>query len=418
MTETSPKREVLRRLSNVALRGLSMGSRFVLLFALARYLEPEEVGLYGLVAATLGFSMLVIGGDYYTYSQRELISSPKERWSFVLQHQGLATVLLYTALLPVQALIFVFELLPYSVLLWFFALLITEHLAQECNRVLIAMQQQLWASMVLFIRMGIWVWVLLCLMVYAVVPVSLDTVFAFWFVGDLLALIVSVVLVKAQVPEWRWWPLDWPWVRAGFKVGLMFLFATLAFKALQTIDRYFVEFWAGSELLAVYVLYSGVAMAVVSFLDSAVFAFLYPKLIAAWREQRYQDYQKVKKELWCSVLISSVLLALSAGLLAPWVFEWIGKDIYNNQPELLWILLAGAVIYAVGMVPHYGLYARKADKAIVFSHITSLVVFVIVSFLCAEMLPLEAPAIGLAVAFVWMLFVKQYMYQRLPVDVI
>jgi len=88
------------RVLNVSLRVLAMGSKFVLLIGLAKLLEPAEIGLFGLFAATVSFSMLVIGGDYYTYSQRELMSLPRERWSFVLQHQLLATGLLYIFLLP------------------------------------------------------------------------------------------------------------------------------------------------------------------------------------------------------------------------------------------------------------------------------------------------------------------------------
>ena len=60
----------------MVLRSLSLGSRFILLFVLARLLKPSDVGIYGLMTATIAFSVLVLGGDYYTYSQRELMAGP------------------------------------------------------------------------------------------------------------------------------------------------------------------------------------------------------------------------------------------------------------------------------------------------------------------------------------------------------
>jgi hypothetical protein len=46
------------------------------------------------------------------------MASPRERWSFVLQHQALATGLLYLLLLPPQWLIFGLDLLPTDLLFW------------------------------------------------------------------------------------------------------------------------------------------------------------------------------------------------------------------------------------------------------------------------------------------------------------
>ena len=52
------------RATNVALRGSVTGSKFVLIFMLARFLEPAELGLYDLFTITVRFGTLLIGGDY------------------------------------------------------------------------------------------------------------------------------------------------------------------------------------------------------------------------------------------------------------------------------------------------------------------------------------------------------------------
>lgn len=258
------------RAGNVALRMLASGSRFVLIIVLARFLEPAQIGLYGLFAATVGFSVLAIGGDYYTYSQRELITSPRERWSFVLQHQALATGLLYLLLLPPQWLIFGLDLLPTDLLFWFFGLLVVEHVAQEFNRLLVAMHRPLTASWVLFLRLGAWVWILLPILWFEPATRDLTTVFLAWLLGALLAILVGLRLIWQEAAPWRAYPIDRAWLTRGFKVGLLFLTATLCLKALTTLDRYVVDHLVGTDLLGVYVLYIGISMALMSVLDPAI----------------------------------------------------------------------------------------------------------------------------------------------------
>lgn len=407
------REELLKRLLNVALRSLSLGSRFVLLFVLARLLIPADVGLYGLVTATVSFSMLVIGGDYYTYSQRELMSRPREQWSFVLQHQILAIALLYVVLLPLQWLVFGFELLPRSLALWFFALLIVEHLAQELNRLLIAMQMPLSASWVLFVRSGLWIWVMVPLMWNIVALQQLETVFLSWIIGSLLSILLGLLIVWRAVPNWQWWCIDWSWLCTGYRKGLMFLTATMCFKALFTVDRYIVEHYAGADMLGVYVLYAGMAMAIVNFLDSAIFSFLYPRLVSSWRQSHYKVYRRLLKELSISAVLVSFCLAVVCALLAPFVLRWTGKTIYLAQQSILWSLLIMAVIYAIGMVPHYGLYARGADRSIVFAHISSLLVFILIIALTVAHWPMYTAPLALIGAFTWMGGFKLWAYIQL-----
>ncbi len=384
-----------------------------MLFVLARLLTPGELGLYGLMTATIVFSMLVIGGDYYTYSQRELMSRPREQWSFVLQHQGLATVLLYVVLLPLQGLVFFFDLLPVHLAFWFFALLVSEHLSQELNRLLVAMQRPLTASWVFFVRSGLWVWVVLPLMWLLPSMQTLETVFFVWFMGSALAGIIGLAVVWRAVGAWQWWSVDWKWLRIGYKKGAMFLVATMCFRALFTADRYVVEYFVGSEMLGVYVLYIGMATAIVNFMEPAIFSFLYPRLVSAWRQGQYETYRKVYRELSLSATLVGLGLATGCFILAPWVLQWTGKSIYVNQLPLLWVLLGMAIVYAIGMVPHYGLYARGSDRAIMFSHVSSLAVFGGIVVLLGRAWPLYAVPWALAGSFSWMGGLKLWLYMRL-----
>jgi O-antigen/teichoic acid export membrane protein len=406
------RKELAARTLNLGLRSLAMGSRFVLLIVLAKLLEPADIGLFGLIVATISFSMLMIGGDYYAYSQRELLSLPREHWSFVLQHQALATGMLYLILVPAQLIIFWLELLPYQFMPWFFALLIAEHIGQEINRLLVAMHRPVVASAVLFVRLGAWVWVLLPIMWLRPQLVDLDAVFQAWLVGAMAAIVIGVAVVLREAMPWQRWPVDWAWLRRGFSVGLMFLFATICFKALFTADRYLVEYLAGLDWLGVYVLYVGIALTAANFIDPAVFSFLYPRMVSAFRQGDMEAYQKYLREMAWSAIGFSVLLAAGIISIAPLVLEWLGRAIYLEHMPVLWVLLAVAVVYSAGMVPHYGLYAKGADRSIVIAHVSSLLIFAFSTYLFSQLTLHYAVPLGLLAAFSWMGVFKLLAYRR------
>jgi len=404
---------LLPRLLNVGLRGMALVSRFVLLFFLARFLAPAEVGLFGLFLATTAFSVLIVGGDFYTFSHRELLSRPKSEWAFVIEHHLVAVALLYGVFLPAQLLLFQFDLLPPEMLLWFFSLLIVEHVTQELNRLLVVMQKPLLASWILFVRMGLWIWVVVPLMLFYPEYRNLQTLFFCWFVGAGLATCWGLVLIVRAVDGWCFFSLDWGWLRKGFQVSVLFLLATIALKLLFTVDRFVVEALVGENLLGVYVLYAGMAMAVFNFLDPAVFSFLYPRLVSAYRQQRFSEYKKIYRELFLSTLLVSGVLVLLVFVLAPWMLAWLDHEIYLEQLSLLWLLLVVVLVYALGMVPHYGLYALGGDREIMSAHLLAVGVFMAVVWVVAEAAPLTAVAWGLLAAFSVMGLFKAVRYRHL-----
>lgn len=401
------------RLANIGLRALSMGSKFALVIILARVLLPSEIGFYGLFSATIGFCVLVIGGDYYTYSQRELLGQEKSRWSFILQHHAIAVLILYIILLPGLLIIFVYGLMPWSSIYWFFAILLAEHVAQEINRFLTVMHHQLLASIVLFIRVGAWVWIVLPLMWLMPMFCMLETIFVAWLVGCVTAIVFGCVIIWKELTPWRSWPVNWGWLRKGFTIGSFFLIGTMCFRALLTFDRYSVEALVGSDLLGVYVLYMGMAMAVISVLDPAVFSFLYPKLVAANLQNDTPLYNNLMRELFWSSTLVSAFIAIIVALISPYVLEWTGRSLYLQHIHILWLLLFMSFVYAVGMVPHYGLYAHSADKSLLMAHLSSLAIFLGVLIPASKLFPFEATALSLISAFSWMGMYKYWSYTKI-----
>jgi len=403
-------RKHLIRLFNVVLRVASMVSRLFLVFGLAYFLEPVELGEYGILVVSIGFSVLVVGGDYYTYSHRELLSSGRNNTCFIIQHHIVALLILYLFLLPLQYLYFFSGLLAWEFVGWFFALLVSEHLAQELNRLLIVIRQPLMAGFVLFVRMGSWVWGLILWMWLEPSSRYIENVYLFWLFGSLSSVFLACFIVWKNTQIWEWSKIDWGWIKKGFGVGGLFLISALSFKMLTTVDRYFVEYLTNAEILAAYVLYIGLAMSIYSIIDAAVFSFLYPQVVSTWRASKFVSFSILMKELWQVTLGGSVFLALFIGISSPWILGWMGKDVYLDNIWLLRILLLAAIVYSIGLVPHYGLYAKGGDKEIMMINISSLLVLIVSIGLVMTVWAEGSVAIGLLIAFSWMGAAKYKVY--------
>ncbi|MCQ4312612.1 hypothetical protein NAV33_11975 [Pseudomonas stutzeri] len=402
-----------QRLINVALRGMSLASKFLLIFFLARFLEPAELGLYGLLTATIGYALYLLGFDFYAFTTRELLQRERSEWGGLLKSQGALAAMLYAVFLPLLCLVFLKGLLPWKLAGWFYTLLVLEHLTQELGRLLIAISEQLLASLVLFLRTGIWAVAVTGLMYFEADARTLNYVLAAWTLGGVLALLLGARRVgRLKVGGWHK-AVDWQWIIKGMKIAFPLLIATLAIRGVFTFDRYWFEALAGVEVLGAYVLFIGVSSALMSFLDAGVFAFSYPGLITAHSRQDAAAFRHGLRKLLVQTLLLSTIFAVIALLLIGPLLQWLDRPLYIDQQGLFpWLLLA-TVLYAVGMVPHYALYAQGHDRPIIQSHIASFLVFIAATWLLSLYSPLLAVPLGLSAAFALILLWKSWFFFQL-----
>ena len=398
------------RLLNMGLRGATLVSKFALIFMLAKLLPPQDVALYGLMAATIGYALMALGLDFYTYATRDLIATPRHSWAGKLRDQGVFYLTTYALVLPLTLLLFSQGLLPWSMALWFFPLLAVEHFAQEFNRLLVAISQPLWASIVLFLRSGLWAFVVAAWMWWHPASRQLSFVFAAWLLSAALACVLALWPLRHIDRQSLGSRINWVWIWRGLKVALPFALATLCLRAIYTADRYLIEWLDGVEVLAAYVLYVGMANAVMSFLDAGVFSFQYPRLLAAASQGNQSEFAFEMKRLWRNTLLVTGLLVMAAYLLAHPIVQWLDQPAYTAQVGLLPWALAAVALMAVSMVPHFALYARHRDRTIVTSYIASLVIFLLAASLLRPLLGHVTVPAAVAAAMAFILIFKLFAY--------
>lgn len=400
----------LYRYLNIVLRISTLGTRFLFVIALAKFLDPAHVGYYGLFTASVGYTMYFVGLDFYNYVTREILRSPEGERGRILKAQAALCGGLYVIVLPVALCLLIWTDLPALLIWWFVPILILEHFNQEVFRLLVALSRQVTASAVLFLRNGSWAIAAVVLMASAPESRNLGVVFALWGAGGLgAALIGGWAVYRLDIGGWRA-AVDWRWMRQGITVSLGFLVATIALRSVQTFDRYWLESLGGLELVAAYVLFMGIAASLLTFLDAGVFAFTYPDLI----RHNHQEEPNLARALVCKALLQTVAVAAAfavASLLAlPYLLEWIANPVYQAEVWLYPWLLSAMIVNALGLIPHYGLYAQGRDRPIILSHVAALGTFVAVTGLLSASHGALAVPIGLNLSFFVILIWKSTAY--------
>ncbi|MFJ1338371.1 lipopolysaccharide biosynthesis protein [Pseudomonas caricapapayae] len=400
-------------LLNISLRASTLLGKFLLIFFLARFLAPGDLGLYGLLTATVGYALYAVGLDFYTYTTRELLKHKRAVWGGYLKAHAVLCLVLYAILAPVALLLFYAGWMPWVLLPWFFGLLVLEHVNQEVGRILIAIGRPMIASISLFFRSGLWAVLITVLMFVNPQWRTLEHVFQAWALGATVGLSIGIwCLCRLDIGQWRN-AIDWAWVRRGVTVALPFVFATLALRGLFTLDRYWFQALVDLETLGAYVLFGGISGALLSFLDAGVFAFIYPALIKSYQVQDQRAFVTGMRKLLVQTVVLSFGFVLCALIAINPLLSWLDKPLYLAQLHLFPWILAGAVLYSLGMIPHYALYAQSQDKPIIRSHFISLAIFILATAVLSPWLGGLAVPVGLCIAVLFILCWKSWAFYRL-----
>ena len=381
-----------------------------MIFFLARFLAPAQLGLYGLLTATIGYSLYLLGFDFYTFTTREVLKRQRHEWGGLLKNQGALSLVLYAIFIPLLSLIFINELLPWHLAGWFFVLLVLEHINLEIGRLLITVSEQFMASVMLFLRQGTWAIAISALMVVEPTTRSLDFVLGAWTVAGLLAVLAGAYsLAELGIGGWHK-KVDWNWIANGLKVSIPLLVATLALRGVFTLDRYWLQSLGGLEIVGAYVLFISIGSTLMSFLDAGVFTFSYPGLISTHQKQQPALFRKNLRLLVIQTVMISVAYAVVSLLLLSPLLNLLGNPLYTAQQYLYpWVLIT-MILYAFSMVPHYALYAQGIDQPIIHSHIVSFFVFIMTTWLFSQRWPLLAVPLGLCAAFMLILVWKAWAF--------
>lgn len=353
---------------SLIIRSGSLFSKLLMMLYIAKYLSPEDLGLYGIMLASVTFSRFVLGFEFYYYVQRELLKNKEDKWSSIFRDQIVFYSWVYIIILPFFIIFFLVGTLAWKYIIWFYVILILEHLTNEIQKLLVVIYRPILANFVSFLNSGLWIYIYVIVSFFFVEYKHMSYVWLLWTLGDFVALIVGV---------YGFWKLNWKqifvvkinkaWIKKGIKVALPFLGIAISLKIIELSDRFFIQSYLGEASVGIYFLFQSIAMLPLTFVESGAGMILGPKIIAAFQKNNYIQYKYYYRKLILSTIILSVFTFGIIYIFIYKILEIINKHYFVNYISVYWILLAVAAISIVGNLNQLSLYVRNLDRILLIT---------------------------------------------------
>ena len=363
--------------------------------ALAIWLEPAELGVYGLIAATVALAVYIYGLDFYTFTLRELSPNDLRRARFFIRDQfALFGAIYFLGSLVLAGALHFFGLDPALIALTV-SISILQHAAIEFYRMLVRIERTITASICLFVRDA--VWVPACLLTWLVKgDVGLFEVLLFWLIGSLASVGFSIWSLFRLLPEAQPRPIDLGWVAEGIRTGLRMLPGTLSLRGLFWVDRMVLALLVPPEMLGAYVFFVSLCGAFNGLFESGVLTFFWPRLLEAAKNADASGRLEAQRSLARACLIGAPAFAIAAVAVGYGCAQALPNDAYAQNLDLLFFVAAAYMFMTISNVPHYKLYADKRDLAIVATNALAFVGFLA----AAGLLTLTSKTLAVPVALV------------------
>ncbi len=380
-----------------------MGSKFLLMMLLAKYFSTEDVGLYGLILSFVNISVLIIGLDYYTFSQQEL--SKGQEINIIISNQLILHVIMYILFFFVTFLFVNDDKIGISYFLIVYFILFFEHLNQEISRYLIFYERQLAVSLFLFLRTGVWA-IIYAVYAYYFESFNLISLFIFWLIFSLIALISSLIyLINRHKFNISFCAINFKYILSGISKSIYIFIAGLAFKAIFFADRFLLKDISDINIVGVYVFYMTLVMSALSFYEPMVISFSYQKMLKYFNAKTYDKYKKEVKKASFQTTLFIFFLIVGFYFFIPIVLSILDKESYISFLWIMKYIYVIMVFYVFSLFLHYLLYSIDCNKYILYSHLSSLVVFFI-SYIFFEFFTisngLSVVLISICLCFIWM----------------
>ncbi|WP_431126935.1 lipopolysaccharide biosynthesis protein [Flagellimonas flava] len=412
------------KFSNLFLRGISMGAKFLFALYVSKFMQVEEYGEYTLMVTSITFLMFLLGLDYYSYTAREILATSGDKKFVFIKHQFVFHSLVYLCFAP---LIYLFcrQFLSADFFIAFYVLLVLEHFSQELYRIFIFHDKHLTSNILLAFRTFLWV-VLICLdvQVFEIHSFSTELILTYWIFGSFFSFLIGLFLLYKEYPQpmanfFSFSDIDFSKIRKALMICIPILVGTISYKLIEYSDRFIIDIMLGKEQVGIYGLFSNYANVVNIIVNTVVTLMIFPKLVSSVKKKRHQEYifykKKFRKELILVTFGISILLAIT---IFP-VLDWINKEEYNTFITGFFLLLIGNVFLNLSFLPHYLLYSFNKDKKNIAPMVLGMFLNIALNLILLFFLQnIIGAAIATAASFILIYFLKTINWFRFNKDLI
>jgi O-antigen/teichoic acid export membrane protein len=390
-------------------RGLTLLSRFLLSILLARMLTPADLGYFGLVSASLSFGIVLTGAEFHNFLVREIVVATPHQQVAYFRNQIVVYLGTYFAILTITALTIAVRPNLAVPAMWFFALLVVEHLTLEAARNLVALSWPIRANIVLFLRGGLWVYAIGGIMVLQPAARNVNAVFTVWIIGGAIALAISAIFFRTL--PWRqvsWQAINRHWIWNGMKTSVPFMLIVACALTANYADRFFINAYLISEELGIYTFFSMLTIGIQSLVTTISQQYL-PKVVMTYKSGG-AAYRITLVRFLRTIALSIVIIDAVATLAIYPLLWFLSRPEYTAKIHIFFLLLLAASLRALADVPAHGLYSMRADRSLFVSNLASALLATGISFAFIPSMGLLGAAIASVAAAGTLLFAQSLFF--------
>ena len=394
---------------NLVLRGITLGSKFLLSIYLVKFLSLEANGEYGIFVATISMLTYVLGLDFYSFNNREILQENSSESGKKIKNQFFLFTIVYLIVLPLLYVLGLFDFIGEKYVFLFYLILIFDHISIELYRLLVVFSKPIQANMNLFLRTGIWILVLIFAWHNDFEELkNLKSVFNFWMIGSFLSVAYSIFSLSTTGISIPWIEkIETKWILAGLKIATPFFIATLSYKIIQFADRYMVEFYLGTKQTGVYYFFSNISMLIETFVQTTVVMIYSPQLIASLKKDK--PFQiNIFKTFSKEIVIYSVLAVVSVCAIIYPLLYIVEKTELFLSISVFFVMVTTRFIFNISLIYHFKLYVAKKDRIIMTSTLVAVLFNISLNFILIPYYGLIGGALATLVSILIMMGFKLF----------
>lgn len=401
---------------SIFLRIVVVFCKFFLVTILIKKFSIDVFGDYSLLVTSISYALIIIGCDFHSFSTRFLISQDYTYWLSFLKD-----LLLFYLLSYLVFSIFFFQLFSYNILsskfiIWFYVILLFEHLSQEIYRILVLLGKTVQADFLVFLRNGIWIFPVI-FYIYNVEMVEGQKIFIVlvgWCTGSLLSFILGVYWILKKIPTNQpLLPINWTILKQGLQKSLFFFIGTISFCGITTVDKYLIKIFTNSSEVGVYSFFYMLTIVINTLIEAGIINQTLPNLIRIYHKGDLILFESLFQKMKRKVFITVFLFFSMSSIFINFLINFLNKNSFSEYLPLYYILEITVAIQIIGLIPHYRLFIMKKDSIIVFSTFISFIIFVVIGYLLTPIYGVYGTALSLLITFTILLFLKNFYVRKL-----
>ena len=366
---------------SITIKGITLLGKLLLMVSIAKYLSLDDMGIYALIVAAISYAKFLLGFEFSYFSQRELLRSEKHNWVIMIRDQFVVFLFVYAIVLPLLLIIFYLHLIQWQYIVWFYVLLVLEHLNQEIFRLLVVLSKPVLANIVQFLNGGFWAFIFTFLVFFWSGFRNLTTIWILWFAGGLLSLTIGAFGFKnLQWEIMKYSKTNWLWIKTGIKTALPFLGIAMALKAIEFADRFFIQYYNGESSVGIYFFFISIAGLPLTIIDASIGITLGPQVIASYQKGKFHDYTLNYRKLVIGSVVLLTIIGICLAMGIYFILELTHKSQFKEFVSVYWLLLCLSGVTMFSNFVQLSMYVRNLDIILFLSIVIILIFSLLLNF--------------------------------------